>query len=101
LIVVIGIMYLKDIRGILHEVAREADELVIVGVAHHRSSSPDDLAATVKQTGYQGHLASFPTVSDGLAFALNVATPADLVCVTGSLYLVASARELLLPTRDR
>jgi dihydrofolate synthase/folylpolyglutamate synthase len=40
-------------------------------------------------------------VGEALNKAFALAGPDDLVCVTGSLYMVAEARELLLKNRHR
>jgi dihydrofolate synthase/folylpolyglutamate synthase len=98
LLVVIGIVYSKDIRGILGEVMAGADEVIVVDFTHRRATSTDDLASSLQQLGYQGRVSCFPTVVDGLTFAMDEASPADLVCVTGSMYVVAQARNMLLPS---
>jgi dihydrofolate synthase/folylpolyglutamate synthase len=98
LLVVIGIVYSKDIRGILGEVMAGADELIAVDFTHRRATSTDDLVSSLQQLGYQGRVSCFPTVVDGLMFAINEASGNDLVCVTGSMYVVAQARNMLLPS---
>ena len=40
------------------------------------------------------------SVSDALKNALSDATPQDLICITGSLYFAAEAREYLFQVQD-
>lgn len=97
LIIVIGIVYSKDIAGILKEIAPYADELVVVRFAHRRAAPPEDIVSQLGPIEHSGRVTSFPTVQDGLTFATSVAAPTDLICVTGSTYLVAQARKTFLP----
>jgi len=41
------------------------------------------------------------SVAEGLARALDAVEPAEMVLVTGSLYVVGAARGLLVPARHR
>jgi dihydrofolate synthase/folylpolyglutamate synthase len=98
LIVVIGIVYSKDIRGILEKVAPHTDVLVVVGFAHRRAAAPKDMLSALQSVAFEGEVASFSTLADGLRFALDRAAPGDLVCATGSLYVAARARKTFLKT---
>jgi dihydrofolate synthase/folylpolyglutamate synthase len=96
LIVVIGIVYSKDIRGILEQVAPYASTLVVVGFAHRRAAAPQDILSALESIAFEGQVVSFAALADGLKFALDQAASGDLVCATGSLYVAARARETFL-----
>jgi dihydrofolate synthase/folylpolyglutamate synthase len=61
---------------------------------HPRAEKPERLAEQAAELGYK--VRPVPDISSALDFALAGAGPADLICVTGSLFLVADAREAWL-----
>ncbi len=95
LIVIVGIVRSKDIQGILAEIVPHADSLIVVGFGHHRATSPQNIISKLPAS-VASSVWSFATLSEGLAVAIETASPDDLVCVTGSLYLVAKVRKMLL-----
>jgi dihydrofolate synthase/folylpolyglutamate synthase len=91
---VIGATRDKDIRGMGFKLARLADMIVCCGFANPRAMDPYQM---IQELGFLGPMAvGEETVADALDTALAHASPDDLVCVTGSLYVVAAAREALL-----
>jgi dihydrofolate synthase/folylpolyglutamate synthase len=76
------------------KLARLADMIVCCGFANPRAMDPYQM---IQELGFLGPMAvGEETVADALDTALAHASPDDLVCVTGSLYVVAAAREALL-----
>jgi dihydrofolate synthase/folylpolyglutamate synthase len=74
--------------------ARLAELIVCVGFRNPRSMDPYEM---IQQIGFLGPAAvAEETVAAGLDTALAHANDDDLVCVTGSLYVVAEAREAVL-----
>jgi folylpolyglutamate synthase/dihydropteroate synthase len=57
----------------------------------------DELADASRGLGMRAEAA--PTIAAGLEWALSDASDADLVFVSGSLYLVGAARSLLVTQR--
>jgi dihydrofolate synthase/folylpolyglutamate synthase len=55
---------------------------------------PDEVAATARLLGATAE--STPSVTEAIARALAAAEADDLVLVTGSLYVVGAARDLLV-----
>jgi dihydrofolate synthase/folylpolyglutamate synthase len=94
LILLAGISSDKDVAAMLEAICPVADELVLTQFNHPRSARVQDVAALVPQDGPAAHVTT--NVRDALSLANKLARPNDLICITGSLYLVGEARELLL-----
>jgi dihydrofolate synthase/folylpolyglutamate synthase len=94
LILVVGISSDKDIPKMLRAICPLSDELVITQFSHPRSACAQAVASLVPPG------APFPRVTtntqDAISWAIRLAQQGDLICITGSLYLVGEARELLL-----
>ena len=93
LILVVGILYDKDIGGILAELVPMADEVVVTRPRYERAAS----AAELKR-----HLEPYPVrmtvrepLEEALRYAQSASAAADLICITGSLYTVGEARSFL------
>jgi dihydrofolate synthase/folylpolyglutamate synthase len=93
LILVIGISSDKDIPEMLKAIPL-ADELIITQFNHPRSALAHDVANLLPQDAPTPHIVT--DVRDATALAISLAQQNDLVCITGSLYLVGEARESLL-----
>jgi dihydrofolate synthase/folylpolyglutamate synthase len=90
LIVVAGFSADKDITGMMDELSSTADELVLTKSIHPRSADPEQVAQRYGDTSV--HVTTIEDVPAALWFALEEARAEDLVCVTGSLFVVAEAR---------
>jgi dihydrofolate synthase/folylpolyglutamate synthase len=75
----------------LRELLPIADRVWVTQAHHPRAALPETLAQTAADLGYQA--TPSPDVATALAAALAQAGPDDLVCVTGSIFTVADARE--------
>ena len=90
---VIGILADKDYRGMLAEVARLSQRMVFTPAASVRSVDPAELLAHARELGIEDC-----TAAAGVGEAIEVArgmAGEELVCVTGSHYVVGEARGLL------
>ena len=67
-----------------------AQQIWLVSSGHPRAATPENLQAVVTEMGYPSRTAS--TVTQALEVALADAGPAEVICVTGSLFLAAPAR---------
>jgi dihydrofolate synthase/folylpolyglutamate synthase len=94
LILVIGISSDKDIPEILKAIYPLADELIITQFSHPRSAHAHDVANLLPQDAPTPHIVT--DAQDATALAISLAQQNDLVCITGSLYLVGEVRESLL-----
>ena len=91
---VLGAMADKDIRSMGFKLARFAEVIVCARIASPRSMDP---LAMIQEVGFLGPMAvAEESVSAAIETALSYAGEPDLVCVTGSLYAVAEAREHIL-----
>lgn len=94
LILVLGTSRDKDIEAIVAEIVPMADAVVITRSTHPRAMDLDRVAA-IARPHLRGLLTLAPEIDDALARARALSGPGDLICVTGSLFVVAAAREAL------
>jgi dihydrofolate synthase/folylpolyglutamate synthase len=73
--------------------ARRARVLVACPAPSPRTLPPAEVAAAARAMGIQAETAG--SIPEALARALAVASPDDLVLITGSLYVVGAARAAL------
>jgi dihydrofolate synthase/folylpolyglutamate synthase len=95
MVVVFGCAADKDIAGMMNQIATGADKVIFTRAANNpRAANPADLAAAYEERS--GRLAQ---VTDTLTAALHIAKSAvtreDIICVTGSFYLVGEAKMLM------
>ena len=94
LIGVVGILADKGLEGIAQELAKGLSIAVATRSRHPRSASPATVAAAFRRVGVEAQ--EVDTTVDALEHALGLANEDDLVVVTGSLFVVAEAREAVL-----
>lgn len=75
----------------LRELLPAADETLITRSRHPRAAAPELLRQAIAELGYQCSIV--PDVPQALDAALDEASANDLICVTGSIFTVADARE--------
>jgi dihydrofolate synthase/folylpolyglutamate synthase len=93
-IFVIGILHDKDYRGMLAELARVPNTVIATEAKSMRSVSPAELEAVCHEMGLD--CAVIHDASDAVRTAVRTAAPGELVCVTGSHYVVGEIRSFLL-----
>jgi dihydrofolate synthase/folylpolyglutamate synthase len=79
---------IDEIGGILFPLAQQ---VIVTAPSQARALSPE----AIRQVVEHHNLRTAPTLSDALA-TVQDATPEDVVFITGSLFLVAEAREILV-----
>jgi dihydrofolate synthase/folylpolyglutamate synthase len=93
-VLVVGLLQGKDPAEMLDALeARGARAVVACPAPSPRSLPPVEVAAAARALGLETETAG--SVPEALARALSVASPEDLVLVTGSLYVVGAARAAL------
>lgn len=94
LIYVVGLSADKNISGIVQELAPGADLAVVTRSRHPRAVAPGLLAQEFRAVRVE----ALPVegVEAALQYALGQATARDLLVVTGSLFVAAEAREMIL-----
>ena len=94
LFLVIGCNQDKDVREMGFKLAKLCELIVCCRFSNPRAMDPYQM---IQEIGFLGPAAvAEESVADGIDTALSHASEADLVCVTGSLYVVAEAREHIL-----
>ncbi|MFA5375471.1 MAG: folylpolyglutamate synthase/dihydrofolate synthase family protein [Dehalococcoidia bacterium] len=91
MILVIGASSDKDIKGMLVELAPLADKIIATKSTHPRALPINTLLNEIEKLDRKA--AYFSSVSEAVGQALLTAWPHDLICVTGSLFVVAEAIE--------
>jgi len=96
-IVVLGVMGDKDIRGIIRAIAPIADHVIFTRAAYYRSAEPEVLFSHGHSLGIAGEIIG--NLPDAIDRAKAMAGPHDLVLVCGSLFTVGEALAILDPER--
>jgi dihydrofolate synthase / folylpolyglutamate synthase len=92
-ILVLGISANKDIGGIVANLVPQSRLLVVTKAKHSRAASPETIKKETKK--FSVPVIETETLSQALERAKELATPQDLVLVTGSLFLAGETLELL------
>lgn len=91
---VVGILSDKDYAGMLIEMARLPSSLIVTQPKSVRSVSIEDLKMEAAEIGLSCE--AIDDVPDAVDAAIRAAAPDELVCITGSHYVVGEARTHLL-----
>jgi folylpolyglutamate synthase/dihydropteroate synthase len=95
LITIAGIVKGKDTEGILEELSRVSDMLVITEPVTHKELDTDQVIAKAKALLPGAVL--IPDIGEALEYAVSRSGPGDLILITGSFYTTSPARGLLMP----
>ncbi len=90
-ILIIGVSSDKDIAGIVTELVPLFDKVIATHSTHPRAMATADVVAEFKRHGVEALAAE--DISTALPLALSLAGEKDLICATGSLFIVAGAIE--------
>jgi len=90
-ILVMGASSDKNVAGVASELVCLFDEVIVTRSHHPRAMEPSQLVNTFKVYGVEARMAE--AVPEALSLAMNRARSQDLICVTGSLFVVAEALE--------
>ncbi len=94
LVVVFGCASDKDIDGMLLELSHGADKVIFTRSINARAADPRELSRRFTETS--GKMSqSAPDAGEAMELARRAVGREDLICVTGSFYLVSEARKLL------
>ncbi len=98
LIFIFGCNADKDVRGMLSELQYGADKVIFTRSNSPKAVFPSDLAEMY--TDICGKMCQTAmTLREALRIARSAVTREDLICVTGSFYLVGQARDLFSPQK--
>ena len=90
LIVVFSVLADKEYRPMLRTLARHADHIIVTGLDEKRALPPARIEAAARE--YHASVERIDDPARALARARKRAAAADLICVTGSLYLVGAVK---------
>lgn len=94
MVVVFGCAVDKDIPGIMRELALGADKIVFTSAHGPRAAKAKDLALEFEEcSGKMAQIAD--SVEEALSIAASAVSREDIICVTGSFYLVGEAKLIL------
>jgi dihydrofolate synthase / folylpolyglutamate synthase len=94
--VVIGVLNDKDLVGMLTELARMPCRLIVTRASTQRAIPPRELHARAQEIGLEAEIVSDSRTA--LDVAVRETSASDLVCVTGSHYVVGETRSSLAGT---
>jgi dihydrofolate synthase/folylpolyglutamate synthase len=79
----------KDIPGIVNELVSLSPQVIVTRASHSRAAPVSTLAAEFTKRGIDPEIKE--TVNEAVSRALCLASRTDVICVTGSLFVVAEA----------
>ena len=94
LILVVGLMRDKDLQAIGEVLCPFADEIITTQAFDNPRVTPaEEIAGAWSETGTKFHVC--PNVREAIPLAKSIATPSDLICIAGSIYIVGEAMKVL------
>lgn len=91
MVVIFGCQKDKDIPGMINRLQLGADKIIFTRTPSPRTADPQELAAEyAQQSGRNPQVAE--NLDDAISIALRAISREDLICVTGSFYLVGEAK---------
>jgi dihydrofolate synthase/folylpolyglutamate synthase len=95
MVMIFGCAADKDIEGMMGQIATGADKVIFTRASNSpRAADPKDLAAMYEE--YSGRVAQvMDNLTDAIRTAGSAVSREDLICITGSFYLVGEAKQLL------
>ena len=94
LILVVGLMRDKDLQAIGQVLCPFAAEIITTQAFDNPRVIPaEEIAQAWLETGANSHVC--PSVREAIPLAQSIATPSDLICIAGSIYIVGEAMKVL------
>jgi len=97
IIIVLGIMSDKDVKGIMEPLLPLASEIILSAPSYTRAASPNKLADVAASLGFFD-IRIAPTIRDAIEIATDLAGGtfhSSLIVITGSFYTIGEAKEVL------
>lgn len=90
---VVGVLADKDLAGIMREIARIPCRVIATEARSQRSFSAREVARAAEALGLENH--AIADVAEAVSHASKDQAETEIVCVTGSHYVVGEAREAI------
>jgi dihydrofolate synthase/folylpolyglutamate synthase len=91
MVVIFGCNADKDVRGMLQKLQYGADKVIFTRSNSPKAMSPEDLAEIYTEICGKMYQTA-PTLLQALQLAKNAVSKEDLICITGSFYLIGQAK---------
>ena len=91
LVLILGFSSDKDISGMIDEAVKMTPEVIVTASRSPRSVKPAALAEEFAKRGIKAR--AVDSVAGALKLAMESAKAGDLICATGSLFVVAEVME--------
>jgi dihydrofolate synthase/folylpolyglutamate synthase len=98
MVVIFGCNNDKDIKGMLRELQYGADKVVFTRSNSAKAASPHELADLYSEISGKMCQVAF-NLGEALRLAKSVVGKEDLICITGSFYLIGQAKTRLQPSQ--
>ncbi len=99
MVVIFGCNSDKDVEGMLHELRYGADKVIFTRSNSAKAMSPEELADMyTEMCGKMCQTAT--TLGEALRLAKSAVDMEDLICITGSFYLIGEAKMRFQPTQS-
>jgi dihydrofolate synthase/folylpolyglutamate synthase len=92
-VLILGVSADKDIGGMVAELAPLGGTVIVTTTRHPRALEPAKLATQLSKQGITPEVVA--NVASAVDLALAKAKPEDLICATGSIFVVAEVMEYL------
>jgi len=99
MIVIFGCNSDKDIKGMLHSLQYGADKVIFTRSNSAKAMSPQELADIYTEISSKMCQAA-DSLGEALQVAKSAITKEDLICITGSFYLIGQAKMRFQPTHS-
>jgi dihydrofolate synthase/folylpolyglutamate synthase len=99
IVMVLGMLGDKERARVVAELAPRARKVIITKPNSPRAGDWKQMANQARQ--YISDVDTIESIPDAVLTALKQAKESELVCITGSLYMVAEAREVMLGLLNR
>lgn len=93
LILILGVSLHKDVKGMGEYLCPIADKIILTKVDNPRAMSPEAIKEELKD--FHNDFIITENTQSAIQIARSMATPLDLICITGSFYLAGEAMEAL------
>ena len=94
MVVIFGCCSDKDVPGMLKHVLMGADKVIFTPIDSPRSAQPGDLAQLFAENTKPRMAQTASSLVEAMEIAEKAVTRDDLICITGSFYLVGQAKRL-------
>ncbi len=96
LILVMGILVDKKISEMVKIITPLVDIVVVTKSTNERACNPLKLKKIIEGFGFKKKIVVKEKINDAIEFAKSIANKDDLICITGSLFTVGEAKDLLI-----